>query len=110
MYHGDMNLKGSLPLLVLEVLARGPSHGYAIAQAIKARSEGVLDFKEGTLYPTLHSLERDGHLESVSEQVGGRERRAYRLTERGLGQLRAQRQAWRQLSGAIGKILEGSAS
>jgi PadR family transcriptional regulator, regulatory protein PadR len=107
MYSSVMNLKGSLPLLVLETLARGPSHGYAIAQQIKARSEGVLDFKEGTLYPTLHGLEREGHLESYLETMTGRERRAYRLTPQGFGHLQQQRQSWSSLSGAIGKVLEG---
>ena len=55
-----MNFKGTLPTLILEALAQEPSHGYRIAQTIKERSEGVLDFKEGTLYPALHKLENDG--------------------------------------------------
>ena len=44
-----MNFKGTLPTLILQALAEQPSHGYRIAQQIKARSKGVLDFKEGTL-------------------------------------------------------------
>ena len=64
MYRRRVNLKGTLPALVLEVLRRGPSHGYEIAQTIKRSSAGVLDFKEGTLYPALHTLENDGLIES----------------------------------------------
>ena len=52
-----MHLKGTLPLLLLHLLRGGPLHGYALAQRIHQQSEGVLDFKEGTLYPLLHSLE-----------------------------------------------------
>ena len=51
-----MNFKGALPTLILEALESEPSHGYRIAQSIKERSRGVLDFKEGTLYPALHKL------------------------------------------------------
>ena len=53
-----MLIKGSLQMLILNVLAQGPSHGYQIAQHIKQQSRGILDFKEGTLYPTLHGLKR----------------------------------------------------
>ena len=59
-----MNFKGTLPTLILEALMHEPTHGYRIAQRIKERSEGVLDFKEGTLYPALHKLENEGLVES----------------------------------------------
>ncbi|HVU10832.1 MAG TPA: helix-turn-helix transcriptional regulator, partial [Phototrophicaceae bacterium] len=58
-----MNLKGSLPLLILHVLTQGSNHGYGIAKLIRDQSGGVLDFKEGTLYPTLHTLEQQGLIE-----------------------------------------------
>lgn len=48
-----MNLNGTLPTVILEAVVREPSHGYRIAQGIKERSRGVLDFKEGTLYSAL---------------------------------------------------------
>ncbi len=78
-----MNLKGSLPLLILFVLSRGPSHGYQIAKAIRQQSQGVLDFKEGTLYPALHGLADQGMIESFEQEENGRMRRYYRLTEQG---------------------------
>jgi Predicted transcriptional regulators len=50
-----VNLRGTLSTLILEALAQHPDHGYSIAQRIKERSRGVLDFKEGTLYPALQA-------------------------------------------------------
>jgi PadR family transcriptional regulator PadR len=67
-----MNFKGTLPTLILEALEREPSHGYGIAQRIKKRSQGVLDFKEGTLYPALHKLENEGQVESFEGAEKGR--------------------------------------
>jgi PadR family transcriptional regulator, regulatory protein PadR len=102
-----MNLKGSLPALILETLTRGPSHGYEIAQTIKRKSAGVLDFKEGTLYPALHSLERDGLISASEHLENGRTRRTYTLTEKGLKNLAAEREQWQAYSGAISGILGG---
>ena len=103
-----MHLKGTLPALILHTLAGGPKHGYLIAQEIKAKSKGVLDFKEGSLYPALHGLENDGYIESVRELVDGRPRRNYRLTEHGVKQLEDERAEWQELSRAVSVILEGS--
>jgi PadR family transcriptional regulator, regulatory protein PadR len=109
MYSFFMNLKGSLPTLILESLSRGPSHGYEIATGIKRRSEGVLDFKEGTLYPALHTLERDGMLTSYTEIENGRTRRYYQLTDKGSKTLAKSRLEWQRMSGAISGILSGVA-
>ena len=66
-----MNLRGTLPTLILEALEHQPDHGYSIAQRIKKRSRAVLDFKEGTLYPALHKLEREGLVESYEDVEKG---------------------------------------
>ena len=100
-----MNLKGTLPTLVLEVLARHPSHGYLIAQKIKQSSNGLLDFKEGTLYPALHKLENEGSVESYEGTENGRTRRYYRITQSGRKALNQDRAEWRQLSRAVTSIL-----
>ncbi|MCP3919413.1 MAG: PadR family transcriptional regulator [bacterium] len=102
-----MNLKGTLPLLILKILQGGPLHGYAIAQRIRARSDGLLDFKEGSLYPALHSQENRGLIESVEREEKGRVRRCYRLTERGRRALKAECKEWEELSTAVSLILEG---
>jgi len=100
-----MNLKGSLPLLVLHVLAQGSNHGYGIAKLIKDQSSGVLDFKEGTLYPTLHSMEKQGLIEAFEQEEGGRMRRYYRLTTAGRAVLDAQREEWSRYSDAVNLVL-----
>lgn len=101
-----MNFKGTLPTLILEALVREPSHGYRIAQRIKQRSRGVLDFKEGTLYPALHKLENEGLVESYDGVEGGRSRRYYRITKSGRATLAKDRAEWRELSRAVSLILE----
>lgn len=100
-----MNLKGTLPTLILEALAREPSHGYRIAQQIKERSSSVLDFKEGTLYPALHKLESEGLVESYDGVEKSRPRRYYRITKSGRSALAKDRAEWRALSRAVTMIL-----
>lgn len=102
-----MNLKGTLPLLILRILQGGPLHGYAIAQEIRARSKGLLDFTEGTLYPALHGQENRGLIESVEREENGRVRRCYRLTARGRRALETERREWKSLSTAVSLVLEG---
>ncbi len=100
-----LNFKGTLPTLILEALGRSPSHGYRIAQQIKQRSEGVLDFKEGTLYPALHKLENEGLVESYEGIENSRPRRYYRITKAGRATLVKDRAEWRDLSRAVTVIL-----
>jgi transcriptional regulator len=103
-----MNLKGSLTTLILQNLSRGPNHGYRIAQDIKQKSKGVLDFKEGALYPALHGLEGKGLIESYTEDENGRTRCYYRLTKKGKASLAEQKQEWTRFAGAINLILQES--
>ncbi|HVO80040.1 MAG TPA: PadR family transcriptional regulator [Terriglobales bacterium] len=100
-----MNFKGTLPTLILEALAHEPCHGYRIAQQIKERSQGVLDFKEGTLYPALHKLQNEGLVESHEGMEKGRPRRYYRITKSGRAVLSKDRAEWRTLSQAVTTIL-----
>ena len=101
-----MNFKGALPTLILEALANEPSHGYRIAQTIKERSKGILDFREGTLYPALHKLENEDLVESTETLENGRARRSYRITGSGRAALARDRAQWRELSKAVTMILE----
>ncbi len=105
-----MNLKGSLPLLILHVLAQGANHGYDIAKQIKDQSGGVLDFREGTLYPTLHTLEQQGLIEADPREDSGRMRRRYHLTTLGQATLEVQRQAWIRYVEAVNCVLAGEES
>jgi PadR family transcriptional regulator PadR len=72
---------------------------------IKERSRGVLDFKEGTLYPALHKLELEGRVESSEQVENGRTRRYYRITPEGRKALAKDREEWRALSRAVSTIL-----
>src|SRR5579863_4723568 len=101
-----MNFKGTLPTLILEALRHEPTHGYRIAQQIKERSRGTLDFKEGTLYPALHKLEHDGLVESYEGTEKGRQRRYYRISEHGRRALVKDRAEWQKFSRAVTLILK----
>ena len=97
--------RGSLALLALHVLSGGESHGYAIAQRIKGTSAGVLDFKEGTLYPALHDMEGRGLVRSVRKEVGGRPRRVYSLTPAGRLALASEKEGWATYVTAVQAVL-----
>lgn len=98
-------LHGHLDALLLSVLEGGALHGYAIIEALKARSGGVLTLPTGTIYPALRRLERAGHVESEWSTVNGRERRTYRLTRAGHGALGHERTNWQDFSATIGRFL-----
>jgi transcriptional regulator len=100
-----MNLRGTLPILILEAVEHQPDHGYAIAQRIKERSSGILDFREGTLYPALHKLESEGAVESYESAEKGRPRRYYRITRTGRAELAKGRSEWNRISRAVTMIL-----
>ena len=99
-------LKGHLEMLLLAVLAPRPAHGYAIIEALRQRSGGAFDLPEGTVYPALHRLERDGLLASAWSDQTGRRRRVYELTEQGRAALVAQRQEWEQFARSIDAVLQ----
>src|ERR1700716_3145805 len=98
--------QGTLDLLILKVVALGPVHGYAIAQRLEQVSRGVVQVPEGSLYPALHRLETRGLLAADwKETETGREAKFYRLTRKGLKQLKTETADWERLIDAIGLIL-----
>lgn len=101
-------LKGHLDLLLLATLSDGPKHGYAVIDRLRERSEDAFDLPEGTVYPALHRLEKNGLLSSEWSAVQGRDRRTYRLTDQGKGALGEQRRAWDAFSNAVATVLAGS--
>lgn len=99
-------LQGTLDLLILHALARGPLHGYAVAQTIHLLSDAVLRVEEGSLYPALYRLELDGAIKAswgVSEN--NRKAKYYEITRRGRKLLEDQQQTWHRLSDAVQKVL-----
>jgi len=95
MLNADLK-RGSMATLILTVLRDGALHGYQLAREIERRSEGYFECKEGTLYPALHKLEREGLLRGEWQQVGEqRRRRSYALTPAGEQFLAASAAEWR---------------
>ena len=99
-------LKGNTPTLILAVLESGPRHGYAIAREIERRSDDALKLGEGSLYPALHALERDGLVTSGWEvQASGPARKVYVLTEAGSAELAKRARSWRRFADAIDGVI-----
>ena len=103
--------KGSTGLLVLSVISRGEKYGYQIIKTVEMMSDNVFQMNEGTLYPILHSLEREGFLSSrwVESEENGRKRKYYRITDKGIKELATQKQEWETFSTAVGKVVGGEA-
>ena len=98
--------QGTLDLLVLQVAANGPIHGYGIAQRIRQISRDVLQVPQGSLYPALHRLENRNLLAAEWRPSDtGRDARFYRLTPKGRAQLQEQTESWARLAEAVGLIL-----
>lgn len=89
-------VKGHVDLLLLAALESGPSHGYGLVESLRARSDGVFDLAEGTVYPALYRLERQGLVASEWEPGRTRRRRVYRLTDSGTAELAREREGWRR--------------
>ena len=99
-------LQGTLDLLILHALHRGPLHGYAIAQTIHLLSNEVLKVEEGSLYPALYRLELDGAIAaSWGASENNRKAKYYRITRRGQKLLAAQGETWDRLSKAVSRVL-----
>jgi len=101
------SFQGSIPLLVLKILARrGPLHGYGLATHIKRVSQDVLDVEEGSLYPALHRMEETGLIKAkwvITEN--NRRARMYEITRAGSKELEQEENRWRAISSAIGRVL-----
>ena len=99
-------LQGTLDVLILKVVALGPTHGYAIAQRLQQMSRDVLQVQQGSLYPALHRLEKRGWVRAEwAASETGRDARFYTLTREGRRQLEDQRANWVRLSTAVTTVL-----
>ena len=102
---GDF-LPGTLDMLILKAVNRGPMHGYGIVQFIEQASRDVLRVEEGALYPALHRLEVRGVLASEwGTSDNNRRAKYYRLTAVGRKQLAKEEENWNQLTRAVAKVL-----
>lgn len=95
----------STGLLVLGVLARGPSYGYEIVRTVNEQADGLLVWQEGTLYPVLHKLEKQGLVRAQwQETQSGRQRKYYYITAAGRSSLRQDVQQWTAVNDLVLKL------
>jgi PadR family transcriptional regulator len=100
-------LQGTLALLVLKSLARGPMHGYGITLHIQLISKDVLRVEEGSLYPALHRMEQDGWIGAEwGTTENNRRARYYQLTAKGRKQLAEEEKNWARLTQAVAQVLQ----
>ena len=101
--------QGTLDMLILQIVALGPVHGYGIAQRLQQISKDALQIQQGSLYPALHRLENRGLLAAEWKPSDtGREAKFYKLTSKGRTQLRQETANWARLSEAIRLVLRAS--
>ena len=101
---------GSLGLMILHLLNEADMYGYQIVKELSARSEQAFEMKEGTLYPLLHTMEREGWVEAYSLQGDNvRLRKYYRLTDGGRGVLEAKRAEWQYFTRSVNKVIGNEA-
>jgi PadR family transcriptional regulator, regulatory protein PadR len=103
---GDL-IQGTLEMLILKALHRGPQHGYAVAEWIQQTSRQVLKVEEGALYPALHRMELRGLLKA-KWGISDNNRRAkyYELTAEGRTRLLGESQRWARLSSAVAFVMQ----
>jgi len=99
-------LQGTLDLLVLETLSRGPQHGYGIAAHVARASDDMLRVEEGSLYPALHRMEQAGWIAAEWQTTANNRRaRMYRLTRAGHARLAEEHNKWDRLTAGVRKVL-----
>ncbi|MBQ8233212.1 MAG: helix-turn-helix transcriptional regulator [Lachnospiraceae bacterium] len=99
-------LSGNTPMLILALLKDGDKYGYEMVEELARRSDNTFELKEGTLYPLLHTLEKNKYVKSYTMQTpGGRERKYYHLTEDGRTQLEYKTKEWHVFSEKVNAVL-----
>jgi PadR family transcriptional regulator PadR len=102
-------IQGTLEMLILKALGRGPLHGYAVAEWIELTSQQILKVEEGALYPALHRMELRGLLKARwGASDNNRRAKFYELTAEGQKRLNAESQRWARLSSAVAFVMQAS--
>src|SRR5487761_480976 len=100
-------LQGTLDMLILRTLQRGPEHGYGIGRSIQAGSGDVLTIETGSLYPALHRLERQGWIASEWKLTEKKQRaKYYRLTAAGRKHLVSEESRWNEFVKAVSGVMK----
>lgn len=102
-------LKGVLPMAVMRLLKRRSMYGYELVTEVTQRSDGVLTLGQSTLYPLLYNLEAQGLVESEWQaSQGARDRKYYKLTDKGLQRLERDLSQWEALVRGMGQLVVGA--
>ena len=102
-------IKGSIDSLLLSLIGEQPMYGYQIIKELESRSQGYFKFKEGTLYPALHRLERAGVIQGKWEVLpSGQQRKYYHMTAKGQAALTDSRGKWLDFLVAVRLIIKPS--
>lgn len=100
-------IKGNIDSLLLSLMVQQPMYGYQIIKELDKRSQGYFKFKEGTLYPALHRLEKAGLIIGRWQMLpSGQQRKYYQITEKGLSVLAYQRSQWHDFLAAMNQIIQ----
>ena len=107
MTQGRKSIKGNIDPLLLCLVAQQPMYGYQIIKELERRSQGYFRFKEGTLYPVLHQLERAGFISGEWQRLpNGQQRKYYHITNKGLTSLVEKRNQWQDFLTAMNLIIQ----
>ncbi len=99
-------LPGTLDMLILKAVSRGPTHGYSVARFIERASDEVLKVEEGALYPALHRLEVRGWLKAEwGASENNRRAKFYRLTAVGRRELEQETAFWDRIAAAVTRVM-----
>src|ERR1700691_5413007 len=102
-------IQGTLEMLILKALLRGPLHGYSVAEWIQQTSQQMLKVEEGALYPALHRMELRGLLKSKwGTSENNRRAKYYELTADGPARVQGESQRWARLSSAVAFVMQAS--
>jgi PadR family transcriptional regulator PadR len=105
----DLMLQGTLDMLILKALAKGPMHGYDIVRWLHDITDDELRVEEGSLYPALHRLERRGWIDAEwGLSNNNRKAKYYQISKAGRKQLTVETSTWRRMTDAIAKVLQTS--
>ena len=100
-------LKGSTKMLILEMVKDENMYGYQMIKKLKEKSNNVFEFKEGTLYPILHSLEEEGLISSYWDDTTGKKRKYYAITTKGKKSLKEKNEEWKIFSESVNRVIGG---
>ena len=104
----DKELVGaSTALLVLGILAKEASYGYEVVKRVNQEAENLFEWQEGTIYPVLHKLEKEGLVRTQWQQAdSGRKRKYYYITEQGREALDEKAQQWQSFNQLVHRVVE----